>query len=153
MVSNGRRQEIYMFANLTLFFFADDTQAPFYHTQTPTSCDVTTCHDLWSPREKKKRYTNDTHFVLYLIFTFHHSDQQHTLLPSLLVHPDITHSPLLTPRLITIPLQDTTRDPPTWVMCVVMVIRKLGENCIETKVDLSEILRHIIVSVLRRPRG
>jgi hypothetical protein len=34
-----------------------------------------------------------------------------------------------------------------------MVIRKLGENCIETNVDLTEILRHIIVSVLRRPRG
>jgi hypothetical protein len=35
-------------------------------------------------------------------------------------------------------------------MCVVMVIRYLGENYSETNIDKPEILRHIIVSALRR---
>jgi hypothetical protein len=38
-------------------------------------------------------------------------------------------------------------------MCAVMVIRQSGKKCSEGNIDMPEILRHIIVSALRRLRG
>jgi hypothetical protein len=69
-------------ANKSFFFFADDTQASFYDTNTPTWALLSWPSAQTAPTKKLKKFptTNDTHFVLYLLFTSHYCSQPHALL-------------------------------------------------------------------------